>query len=126
MKRSTLLRIALLSMTVLAIQNTDAGSAVATDGYGHNIYSYGHPKEIAKQRALDMARREGWVNVRIVAATDIVGYGTIAVALHPNGQGSILGVALGKRSATEADNVAIEQCLKAGGTHPKIRWRWHG
>ena len=60
------------------------------------------------------------MNVRIVAATDIAGYGAIAVALHPNGRGSILGVALGKRSATEADNLAIEQCLKAGGTHPKI------
>jgi hypothetical protein len=120
MKKNALFRLALVSTAVVAMQNANAGSAVATDSHGHNVYSYGHPKEIAKRRALDMGRREGWVNLRIVAATDITGYGAIAVARHPNGQGSILGVALGKRSATEADNLAIEQCLKAGGTHPKI------
>jgi len=120
MKRSTLFRLALLGLVGLAIRNASAGSAVVWGPHGHVVYSFGHPKEIAKQRALDEARRKGWVNVRIVAATDITGYGSIAIARHPNGYGSIIGVALGKRSTTEADTVAIEQCLKAGGTNPKI------
>ena len=31
--------------------------------------------------------------------SDMLGYGAIAVALNPNGYGSILGITLGKRSA---------------------------
>ena len=121
MRRSTLFRLALVCMAVAAIQNASAGSAVVTDGHGHLITSYGQPsKEIAKEHALETARQRYGGTVRILAASDVTGYGAIAVARHPNGQGSILGVALGKRSATEADNLAIEQCLKAGGTHPKI------
>jgi len=53
-----------------------------------------------------MARRKGWMNARIIAATDITGYCAIAVARHPNGYGSIIGVALGKRSTTEADSAS--------------------
>ena len=113
-------------LAAAAIQNAQAGSAVATDGLGHNVYSYGHPKEIAMQRALEEARRKGWLNVRIVAATDMPGYGAIAVALHPNGYGSVLGITVGKRSATEADTLAIKACLKAGGTNPQVKWTWRG
>jgi hypothetical protein len=40
--------------------------------------------------------------------------GAIAVARHPNGFGWIIGVALGKGSATEADALAIGQCRKVG------------
>jgi hypothetical protein len=120
MKKTTLFRLALIALVGMAIQNASAGSAVAWGLHGHVVYSFGHPKEMAKQLALDHAHRRGWMNVKIVAATDTTGYGAIAVALHPNGHGSLLAVALGKRSAREADNIAIEQCLKAGGTDPKI------
>lgn len=126
MKSRMLSRLAFVAMAVGALQNALAGSAVGTDGLGHNVYSYGHPKEIAMQRALAEARRKGWLNVRIVAATDMPGYGAIAVALHPNGYGSVLGITIGKRSATEADTLAINACLKAGGTNPRVRWTWRG
>jgi hypothetical protein len=120
MKRSALFRLALVCMAV-ATQNAKAGSAVVTDGHGHLITSYGQPSKRNRQgaRAGDGPSTVR-ATVRVLAASDVTGYGAIAVARHPNGHGSIIGVALGKRSATEADTLAIEQCLKAGGTNPKI------
>jgi hypothetical protein len=51
-----------------------AGSAVANDGHGHTVYSFGHPKSIAIKRALDMARSEGWTDARLVAyAASVIG-----------------------------------------------------
>jgi len=126
MKRRALFRLALLGFAAVAFQNANAGSAVAWDGHGHFATAYGGPVQREKQRALETARNKGWVAARIIAATDLTGYGAIAVARHPNGYGSVNGVALGKRSATEANTVAIEQCLKAGGTNPKVRWAWRG
>jgi hypothetical protein len=121
-----LFRFILLGFTALALQRANAGSAVALAPHNQLVTSYGHPKEIAKQRALDEARRKYGANVRILASTDITGYGAIAIARHPNGYGWIMGVALGKRSATEADTLALEQCLKAGGTHPEVKWAFRG
>ena len=126
MKRNTLLRLALIGLVGVGIQNAHAGSAVAWDGYAQLSTAYGGPVEREKLRALDTARRKGGTNVRIVAATDATGYGAIAVALQPGGHGSIIGVSLGNRSATQADAAAIKDCLKAGGRNPKVRWEWKG
>jgi hypothetical protein len=79
-----------------------------------------------KQRALAEARLKYGTQARIVAATDVIGYGAIAVAWHPSGHGSIVGISLGKRSATEADTLAIEKCLKAGGINPRVKWAFRG
>lgn len=124
MKRSTLFRIALLSMAVTVIQNANAGSAVAHDSHGHTVYSFGHPRTVAIERALGMSRSLGWVDARIIAASDVTGYGAIAVARK--GNGSVLGAALGRPSRADAERRAIEVCLKGGGTDPKVRWEWHG
>jgi hypothetical protein len=126
MKRNVLLRLALVAMTVGAMHTAQAGSAVAWDGGRNLTSSYGHPAEIAKQRALEMARAKDWVNVRIVAASDINGYGAIAVALHSNGRGSLIGISLGNRSAAEANTLAIEQCLKTGGTNATVKSKFIG
>jgi hypothetical protein len=126
MKRNVLFRLALVTMTVGAMRTAEAGSAVVWDGGSHVVYSYGHPVEIAKKRALEMASAKDWVNVRIVAASDINGYGAIAVALHPNGRGSLIGISLGNRSATEANTLAIAQCLKAGGTKATVKSKFRG
>jgi hypothetical protein len=125
MKETVLFRLTLIGLVTAALYNANAGSAVGTDGLGHNIYAFGRPVEMAKQKVLERARRNGW-NVRIIASTDQTGYGAIAIALHPNGHGSLIGVALGRRSATEADTLAIELCVKAGGTNPKVRWGFRG
>jgi hypothetical protein len=124
MKRSTLFRLALLSIVVVASQNANAGSAVTTDGHGHLVYSYGPPKEIAMQRALEMSRRLYGADVRLLAATDVTGYCAIAVARK--GSGLVNGIALGCPSRADAQHRAIELCLKGGGTDPKVRWEWHG
>ena len=87
--------------------------------------SYGYPKEIAKQRALEIARSKYGPNVRILAATDVYGYGAIAVARHPNGNW-LVGVALGHPSSLDAKQRAIDYCVKAGGIDPKIRWEFKG
>jgi hypothetical protein len=125
MKRSTLFRLALVCMTVAAIQNANAGSAVAHDPHGHTVYSKGQPtKAIAIQHALETARSHGWAEARIIAASDVTGYCAIAVARK--GNGSVLGAVLGRPSRAEAERQAIEICLKGGGTDPKVRWEWHG
>jgi hypothetical protein len=56
MKRSALFRLALVGMTVLALQRANAGSAVVHSPEGHTVYSFGHPMAIAIQRALEVAR----------------------------------------------------------------------
>jgi hypothetical protein len=125
MKRSALFRLALVSMVVVAIQNANAGSAVVTDGHGHLITSYGQPsKEIAKEHALETARHRYGANVKLLAASDVTGYGAIAVARK--GSGLVNGIALGRPSRADAEHRAIELCLKGGGTDPKVRWEWHG
>jgi hypothetical protein len=114
----------LLGMVALAVQNAKAGSAVAWDGHGHLAYSYGHSRAVDEQRVLELGRPRYGPSLRIVAASDDSGYGAIAVARK--GTGSVFGIALGKRSASEADAMAIGHCVKAGGTHPAIRWRFRG
>jgi hypothetical protein len=80
---------------------------------------------MAEERALANCRRRGGANARIFAATDAFGYGAIAVARRANG-GSVLAVSLGKRSATEAEALAIKHCVKAGGIDPNVKWGWRG
>ena len=125
MKRSTLFRFVLLGLMALVSHGANAGSAVAMEPrHGNLATAYGGPMQREQQRALAQARRLYGANVRIVASTDIAGYGAIAVARF--GDRAIIGVALGKRSATEAYTIAIEQCLKAGGTHPQVKWAFRG
>src|SRR5580692_7233841 len=103
MKRSALFRLALVSMVVVAIQNANAGSAVVTDGHGHLITSYGQPsKEIAKEHALETARQRYGANVKLLAASDVTGYGAIAVARK--GSGLVNGIALGRPSRADAEH----------------------
>ena len=125
MKRSTLFRLALLSVAVMTMQSANAGSAVANDGHGHTVYSKGQPtKAIAIGHALETAHSNGWADARIIAASDVTGYCAIAVA--SKGNGSVLGAVLGRPSRADAERRAIEICLKGGGTDPKVRWEWHG
>ena len=122
MKRSAIFL--LIGVAFLSTRNANAGSAVAIGPHNHLVCSYGHRMEIDKQHALELARSRYGANVRILAATDVAGYGAIAVAHH--GIGWVTGVSLGRPSAADAANRAIEQCLKVGGINPKIRWRFKG
>ena len=126
MKKSPLLSLALISLTAAVINNANAGSAVVWDGGRNLTTSYAHPVEIGKQRALQTAHLLGWSNVRLFGWTDQTGYGAIAVARHPNGHGAIVAAALGKRSASEAHKLAIQHCLQAGGTNPKVISQFRG
>jgi hypothetical protein len=120
MNKAALLGIALVG---LMFHDARAGSAVAigsTAKNPHPVESVGYPKEVAIQRALRICFEKGGVNARIIAATDKVGYGAVAVAAKPGAKGSIIGVALGKRSKKEAEILAIEHCLTAGGVNPHL------
>jgi hypothetical protein len=118
--------LALLVCLTLPSQNANAGAAVALGPHNQLATAYGGPVEREKARALNNARRLYGNDVRIIAATDITGYGAIALARHPNGYGWIIGVSLGNRSATEADALAIDHCRKAGGINPQVRWAFRG
>jgi hypothetical protein len=124
MRRWVLSQLFLLSLVAFVAQNASGGSAVAWDGHGHLVSFHGYPVDEAKRRALETARRYYGRNIRLIASTDIFGYGAIAVAAK--GSGSVIGVALGKRSASEADLLAKKYCLNAGGTGPKIIKAWKG
>jgi hypothetical protein len=120
MKHGTLFKIAILCAAAFAIKNVQAGSAIALAPNDKMVLVVGVPVEIAKERALAEARRKYGQNARLLGYSDVIGYCAIAVARHPNGHGSIICASLGKRSAAEADTLAIEHCLKLGGTRPKI------
>jgi len=118
MKRRIVFRLALLGLAGIIVQSAAAGSAVAWDGHGHLGTSAGYPLREAKQRALERCRRNGGVSPRILGATDVIGDGAIAVASR--GSGSVIGISLGRPSAADAENRAIQKCLKSGGVNPKV------
>ena len=125
MKRSAGVRSAvLLIMATLAVQNAKAGSAVAWDGHGHLAYSYGRSMEIEEQRVLDLGRPRYGSSLRILAATDVPGYGAIATARV--GTHWVYGVVLGRSTKVEAEQMAIQRCQKAGGVSPKIKSEFRG
>ena len=127
MKKNMLFRLALVGVTVLALQRANAASAVVTDGHGHLTTSAGQlTEELAKYDALTTARQKFGANVRLLASSGRSGYGAIVVARRANGHGSIVGIALGRGSQSEADRLAMEQCLKGGGVWPEVRWRIRG
>jgi hypothetical protein len=101
-----------------------AGSAVAWDGHGHLVHSAGYPVEVAKERALRICRLRYGTPPRLLASTDVVGNGAIAVARRQSDW--VIGISLGRPSPADAENRAIEKCLKAGGVNPKVRWGFKG
>jgi hypothetical protein len=123
MIRGAILPFALLSL-VISVESTHASSAVAHASNSHLVASIAPSVEVAKRRAVETCRRQGGVNVEIIAATDRFGYGAIAVAAR--GTGSVIGVSLGNRSASEADLLAIQRCLKMGGKSPRVIRAWKG
>ena len=125
MKRSPLLLFISLGFVTVALHKADAGSAVALAAHNQLATAYGGSIQREEQRALADALRRYGPPVRVLAATDVTGYGAIAVARHPNGNW-VIGVSLGKRSATEAYTLAVDHCLKAGGTHPEVKWAFRG
>ena len=119
-------RIFLLVLPSLAagyIQYANAGSAVAWDHHGHMFYTYGESQKQAEEHVLNLSRKRGLV-AKLIGSTDVVGYGAIAVASR--GRGSVIGISLGRPSPADAENRAIEKCLRAGGVNPKVRWGFKG
>jgi hypothetical protein len=125
MNRSSRIRLAvLLGIGAFAAQNAKAGSAVAWDGHDHLAYSYGRSMEVEEHRVLDLGRPRYGPSLRILAASDVPGYGAIATARI--GTRWVYGVVLGRRTKAEAEQMAIERCLKAGGVNTKIKSEFRG
>jgi hypothetical protein len=125
MKKGAKIRlIGLLGLAALAVQNASGGSAVVWDGHGHVVSYHGSREDEAARRALELAHSHFGGQFRLLASTDLDGYGAVAIAAK--GTGTVIGVALGKRSATEANALAIDHCLKAGGIAPKVVKAWKG
>src|ERR1700722_10082575 len=122
--RRTIALLAFTGLITILIQSARAGSAVAWDGHGHLVHSAGYPLKIAKERALRICRRRFGASARLLASTDVVGDGAIAVARR--GTNWVIGISLGRPSPADAENRAIEKCLQAGGIKPKIRWGFRG
>jgi len=114
----------MLGFTSIMILDSGAGSAVAWDGHGHLVHSAGYPLEVAKERALRLCRLRYGANPHLLASTDVVGDGAIAVARR--GRDWVIGISLGRPSPADAENRAIEKCLRAGGVNPRVRWGFKG
>jgi len=112
-----------LCLSAALTYNSNAGSAVAWDRHGHLFYTYGEPQKKAEHHVLDLCRKGG-LDAKLIGSTDVVGYGAIAVARH--GNGSVIGISLGRPSPADAENRAIEKCLRAGGVNPRVRWGFKG
>jgi hypothetical protein len=113
-----------LSLAGISLQNASGASAVAWDGHSHMVSSYGGSLQQVERLVLDRCRRRYGPYVKILDATDIVGFGAIAVAHLDNRW--IIGVSLGRRSASESETLAKKKCLRAGGVNPRIKWGWYG
>ncbi len=95
-----------------------AGSAVAWDGHGH-LGTFGWlPFGKQKQGPWNVAAGMAGSIRGFLGATDAIGDGAIAVARK--GSGSVIGVSLGRPSPADAENRAMEKCVKGGGINPKI------
>jgi hypothetical protein len=112
MRTSAIFKMALIGLVSSAMQNANAGSAVAVGSNGHLVYSYGSSRSAreARQRAGAICLRQGGLEPKILASTDVVGHGAIAVGRKGNLW--IYGVSLGRPSAVDAENRAMEP---AGG-----------
>jgi hypothetical protein len=112
-----------VGFAAVSMEGANAGSAVAWDQHGHIFYTFGESRNKAEEHVLNLSRKDR-SNAKLIGSTDIVGYGAIAVARR--GTGSVIGISLGRPSPADAENRAIEKCLKAGGINPKIRWGFKG
>jgi hypothetical protein len=110
-------------LVAVSMETTNAGSAVAWDQHGHMFYTYGESRNKAEEHVLYLCRKAR-SNAKLIGSTDVIGYGAIAVARR--GTGSIIGISLGRPSPADAENRAIEKCLRAGGVNPKVRWGFKG
>jgi hypothetical protein len=126
MKKTLLSSLVLVFMAVGLMQSAKAGSAIALGPHNEMVAAGGVPVEVAKRLALSKARVKFGPNVRLLGYSDETGYCAIAVARHPNGYGWIIAASLGRRSATEADTMAIDHCLKLGGRNPQIKYAFRG
>ena len=127
MTRDAFSGVVLVSLWIIMTQSMFAGSAVAIANDGQRTLiakSFGLPQKVAEQHVIDICRREGGANARLLASSGVVGYGAIAVARH--GVGWVVGVSLGRQSATESELRALKACARAGGTDAKIKWGFRG
>jgi hypothetical protein len=109
------------------VESLYAGSAVAIANNGQRtiiVKSYGLPKKVAERDVIEICRGEGGVNAKVLASSSIVGYGAIAVSRR--GPEWVVGVSLGRKSASESETRAIKACLRAGGINPKVKWGFRG
>src|SRR6516225_4573624 len=121
MERGSGMRLSvLLGLAALAAQSAGAGSAVVWDGHGHVFSSVGYSVNVAKQRAIEIAHQRYGGSFKLLAYSDVAGYGAIAIARNGRGSGSVIGVTLSGASAPEAENRSLEKCRNAGGINPKI------
>ncbi len=84
-------------------------------GFAFNLKTVEEAEALAKERA----KKNGGENIEILASSDIVGYGAIAV------DGNIIGVTLGYPDLRTAMTRAKQECVKKGGRFPRVVATWH-
>jgi hypothetical protein len=84
------------------------------------VAGWSYSKKAAEQKALALWHGKWRGQAKISASSDVVGDGAVAVWSHDKAWA--IGAALGKRSSTEADALAIKYCLQhcPTGAKPKI------
>jgi hypothetical protein len=121
MKRSAIFRLALLCTALVAFHRANTWPT----RYRFQS-SLAYSQEVAKQKALARWYGKWHEQARILASTGVVG--ECAAAFWRQGNRWAIGVALGKRSESEADSLAMKYCLQhcPPGAQPKIERAWRG
>jgi hypothetical protein len=125
-KTSALFLLVAGAFATATFSNANAGSVVVWDGAQNVGAFFGHPVEVAKQRAPADSQRHGRQNVKIIGSSDVTGYGAIVVARHPNGVGTLIGVSLGNPSKRKAVAMAVRLCKRDGGADAHVKYSFKG
>jgi hypothetical protein len=109
-------------IAILPVARVVAGSAVAVGDYGEHAVVVGpnYSKKEAEQKALALWHSKWSGSAKILVSSDVVGDG--AVAVWNNGEHWAIGAVVGKSSRSEAERLAILNCLTRcpAGVKPKI------
>ena len=115
--------LALLGCGGMTLQSVSAGSAVAMEPRHGNLAAYGGPIQRDKQRALAEGCRRYGPDVRIIAASDVTGYGAIAIARFG---GSNCWSCIGQNFQNGGRYRGDRGVSEGRGVNPQVKWSWRG
>tara|TARA_Y100001933_G_C18865629_1_gene507791 strand:- start:186 stop:569 length:384 start_codon:yes stop_codon:yes gene_type:complete len=108
-----------ISLIVFPGSSTEGASAIAYSaqayGYSFNVATV----EEAERLAIEMAKKHGGLDVKILVSTDKHGYGAIAA------DGNLLVGVVGYPDLRSATQKTISECVRKGCKQPRLIATWY-